>query len=205
MTTAVPGQWGTRIEIKSETSSRVYVVAEKLDHGQPTGTYGCSCPGWKGYGNCKHLKSSALKSCREPTRPAPRGLGTGDNTSFTDAAYKHYDVRAEGFGSAGEWFRIAEAMAAGRKQYRPPPRARRAPTGLAADLALLDLPEMPREVKDLVRAMRKRARVLHPDFVHPADEKHKKQFPQCPQCAAAAETFTAMQMAYERLVARYPR
>lgn len=205
MTTVSPGQWGTRTEIKSGSSSRVYVVAEKLDGGRSTGTYGCSCPGWKGYGNCKHLKSMGLRSCRQPITPAAKGLGTGDNTSFTDAAYKHYDVRAEGFGSSGEWFRIAEALAAGRGQYRPPPRIRRTAPGLAADLALLDLAEMPLDVKDLVRAMRKRARVLHPDFVHPADEKHKKQFPQCAQCADAAETFTAMQMAYERLVRRYPK
>lgn len=179
-------QWGTRIEIKSESSSRVYVVAEKLDQGRPTGTYGCSCPGWKSRRNCKHLAGMRLASCAAPITPAARGLGAGDGRSFTDAAYKHYDVSREGFGGPEEWFRLAEEMARGRKRYAPPPRSRFT-SAHAGDMRLLGLAEMPLDVRDLVRAMRKQARVLHPDF------------------GGTSESFTAMFMAYERLLLRYPR
>jgi hypothetical protein len=47
-----------RFEIYSETSNRVYVVAQS----KSTGEWGCSCPGWciKRQGkerDCKHLKA----------------------------------------------------------------------------------------------------------------------------------------------------
>ena len=188
--------WANQIEIKSETSSRIYVVAQKMEAGRPTGTWGCSCPGWKAYRNCKHLKTMGLRSCSDRIQPAAKGLGAGDNRSFTDAAYKHYDVRTAGFGSSGEWFRLAEEMAGGRKQYTPPPR-RQAP-GMAADMRLLGLTEMPLDVKDLTRAMRRRARLVHPDFTTTQHSTKAEK-------DAANEAFTAMQMAYERLLCRYPK
>lgn len=51
-------QYTNRFEISSETSSRVYVVAQN----KGTGDWSCSCPGWviKRAGKertCKHLKA----------------------------------------------------------------------------------------------------------------------------------------------------
>lgn len=50
--------WKNRIEIQSESSNRLYVVAQNTT----TGEWGCSCPGWiiKRPGKertCKHLKA----------------------------------------------------------------------------------------------------------------------------------------------------
>ena len=91
-----------------------------------------------------------------------------------------------GFGTPDEWLRLAENMAHGRKRYAPPPRQRQYGS-FAADMKLLGLSEMPLDVKGLVSAMRKQAKVLHPDF------------------GGTSEAFTAMFMAYERLLRRYPK
>lgn len=40
-----------RLEIRSETSSRLYVVAQR----KVTGAWECSCPGWISRRKCKHL------------------------------------------------------------------------------------------------------------------------------------------------------
>jgi hypothetical protein len=200
---ARPGGWGIRIEAHSESSSRIYIVSEKLRDGQPTGTYGCSCPGWKAYrGECKHLRNMHLKSCEPRITPRRRGQGVSDNTAFTDTAYEHYDVTVAGYGSASQWFALAEELARGRKTYVPPPRVS---PSMASDMKLLGLTAMPADVKDLLRAMYRESRKLHPDFVHPTDPAHRINFPQCPECDAAATAFTAVQMAYERLVKRYPK
>ena len=51
------GVWTNRIEIRSESSERLYVVAQHKENG----TWGCNCPGWiiKRPGqprSCKHLQ-----------------------------------------------------------------------------------------------------------------------------------------------------
>jgi hypothetical protein len=177
------GQWGTRIEIKSESSGRIYVVAEKLANGRPTGTWGCSCPGWLSRRACKHLTRMHLRSCEDPITPRPRGQGKYGG-AFTDAAYKHYDTR-NGYGSAEEWARLAEDLAAGRGRYVPPPprqAGRQTP-----DMALLGLTAMPADVKELVRAYRRAALAAHPDT------------------GGSHEQFLALNLAYERLLRRYPK
>lgn len=45
------GCWTNRFEIYSESSNRVYVVAQNKD----TGKWGCSCPGYCSKRKCKHL------------------------------------------------------------------------------------------------------------------------------------------------------
>lgn len=183
-TVARPGQWGTRIEVKSESSSRLYHVAEKLDaQGRPTGTYGCNCPGWLSRRTCKHLTRMRLQSCEAPITPRPKGEGKY-GASFTDSAYRQYDTR-DGFGSPDEWFRLAEELARGRKAYQPPPR--RQATGMSADMALLGLTVMPDAAADLVRAYRRAAMKAHPDT------------------GGSHEAFLALNLAYERLLRRYPK
>jgi len=44
-------QWTNRFEIRSESSNRVYIVAQN----KKTGNWGCSCPGYLSKRKCKHL------------------------------------------------------------------------------------------------------------------------------------------------------
>lgn len=178
-------QWGTRIEVKSASSSKIYIVSEKLDHGRPTGTYGCSCPGWKSYGGqCKHLRSMGYMSCRPRREPRPKGHGVSDNRAFSDAAYAHYNIR-DGYGSADEWIRQAEEHARGRGKYRSTGYRTSATNNKPTDMQLLGLSEMPAIVDGLKRAMRKMAKKLHPDF------------------GGDPKAFGDMIMAYERLLKMY--
>jgi hypothetical protein len=60
-------QWKNRIQIRSESSDRLYTVAQRKSDG----SWGCSCPGWKSSGGnrprgCKHLTTmgTALRELR---------------------------------------------------------------------------------------------------------------------------------------------
>jgi hypothetical protein len=44
-------QWTNRIEIRSSTSSRLYIVAQRKSDG----SWHCSCAGNKSYQHCKHI------------------------------------------------------------------------------------------------------------------------------------------------------
>lgn len=46
-------QWKNRFEIKSESSNRIYTVAQRKSDN----SWGCSCPGWKRHRTCKHLNT----------------------------------------------------------------------------------------------------------------------------------------------------
>jgi len=46
-------QYKNRFEIKSESSNRLYVVAQH----KKTGIWSCSCPGWIIHRHCKHLRA----------------------------------------------------------------------------------------------------------------------------------------------------
>jgi hypothetical protein len=46
-------QWELRMLIESASSNRLYTVARR----KTDGTWGCDCPGWKRWRNCKHLKA----------------------------------------------------------------------------------------------------------------------------------------------------
>ncbi len=45
-------QWKNRFQIKSETSSRIYIISQNKN----SGLYGCSCPGFASNRRCKHLE-----------------------------------------------------------------------------------------------------------------------------------------------------
>ena len=56
------GQWTNRFAIHSETSNRVYIVAQ-----HKTGRYfGCSCPSWRVHRHCKHLAALSLPAYQQP-------------------------------------------------------------------------------------------------------------------------------------------
>ncbi len=54
--------WENRFEIHSETSNRVYIVAQNKSKKH----FACSCPGWKRYRKCKHLRALSLPAHEEP-------------------------------------------------------------------------------------------------------------------------------------------
>jgi hypothetical protein len=56
-------QWTNRLKIKSETSSREYIVAQRKSDG----TLGCSCMGWKRFRHCKH--TDAIRPILVATNP----------------------------------------------------------------------------------------------------------------------------------------
>lgn len=56
------GDWTNRFRIKSETSNRLYIVAQHKKKGH----FGCSCPGWRAYRHCKHLKTMGIPGQEQP-------------------------------------------------------------------------------------------------------------------------------------------
>jgi hypothetical protein len=55
-------QWINRIEIKSESGNRVYVVSQHATKRY----WACSCPGWRRHRRCKHLERLGLPSGEKP-------------------------------------------------------------------------------------------------------------------------------------------
>ena len=55
-------QWQYRFEVESESSDRIYTVAQnkKKKH------WGCSCPGWKRNRQCKHLSALGIPGKEQP-------------------------------------------------------------------------------------------------------------------------------------------
>ena len=58
-------QWQNRFEVRSETSGRIYVIAQHKNKKH----WGCSCPGWKRHRRCKHLESIGIPSYEQPFEP----------------------------------------------------------------------------------------------------------------------------------------
>jgi uncharacterized Zn finger protein len=55
-------QWQLRFNIESESSNRLYVIAQHKTKRH----WGCSCPGWKRYRNCKHLSALGIPNYETP-------------------------------------------------------------------------------------------------------------------------------------------
>jgi uncharacterized Zn finger protein len=55
-------QWTNRFKIKSESSNRLYVIAQNKQKRH----WACSCPGWKSHRTCKHLSTLALPAYEKP-------------------------------------------------------------------------------------------------------------------------------------------
>lgn len=76
-------QWINRIEIKSETSNRIYTVAQNR-----VGRYwACSCPAGKTRKNCKHLEKMGLPGGHTPFEPS---VAQAKKNEFL-GSYKTYD------------------------------------------------------------------------------------------------------------------
>ena len=58
-------KWGMRFEIESETSDRIYVIAQ---HKQKK-HWGCSCMAWKRHRKCKHLAALGIPAHEQPYEP----------------------------------------------------------------------------------------------------------------------------------------
>jgi len=74
-------QYTNRFEIASESSNRLYVVAQS----KSTGEWSCSCPGWiiKRPGkerNCKHLRA-LMPILLEADNPAPKRIKAEPKTT----------------------------------------------------------------------------------------------------------------------------
>lgn len=55
-------QWTNRFEIRSQTSNRVYIVAQNKKKRH----FGCSCPGYRRFRKCKHLEVLGLPCFEKP-------------------------------------------------------------------------------------------------------------------------------------------
>ncbi len=55
-------QWKNRFEIKSESSNRIYVIAQNKTKKH----WGCSCPAWRIHRKCKHLAALNLPPFEKP-------------------------------------------------------------------------------------------------------------------------------------------
>jgi len=78
--------------------------------------------------------------------------------SFSDAAYKHYDPRVDGYGSAEDWISAAEALAFGCGVL-----IKRKLTGVELDCGLLYIDELPGTIAELKSAFRAALFKTHPD------------------------------------------
>lgn len=55
-------QWQFRFQIESETSNRLYTIAQHKKNKH----WGCSCPGWKRNRHCKHLTALGIPGDMHP-------------------------------------------------------------------------------------------------------------------------------------------
>jgi hypothetical protein len=86
--------WVNRVEIKSETSDRVYVVSQHAEKR----FWACSCPGWRSHRKCKHLTRLGLPNHEQPFEVKKEHA---KERGFLDG-YATYDT-SSGYGSAEQW------------------------------------------------------------------------------------------------------
>lgn len=55
-------QWHNRFTVRSETSNRIYIIAQHRERKH----WGCSCPGYRRYRKFKHLEAIGLPTDETP-------------------------------------------------------------------------------------------------------------------------------------------
>ncbi|RPD43135.1 hypothetical protein [Chitinophaga barathri] len=55
-------QWRFRFQIRSESSNRLYTIAQYKQKKH----WGCDCPGWRAHRTCKHLTAMNLPGKERP-------------------------------------------------------------------------------------------------------------------------------------------
>ena len=55
-------QWQNRFEIHSESSDRIYIIAQNKKRKH----WGCSCMAWRRYRKCKHLSAVGVPNNEQP-------------------------------------------------------------------------------------------------------------------------------------------
>lgn len=71
--------WTNRFYVKSESSERLYTIAQNKRHRY----WGCDCPGWIGHRKCKHLKALELPWYEKPFEAQIGPAATAGKTSST--------------------------------------------------------------------------------------------------------------------------
>jgi hypothetical protein len=64
------GQWTNRFEIRSESSDRIYRIAQNKSGRH----WGCSCPAWCHRRKCKHLDALKLPAFNKPFEAKIEGV-----------------------------------------------------------------------------------------------------------------------------------
>ncbi len=85
---------------------------------------------------------------------------------FSDESYDHYDPRTEGYGSAEQWSRIADAIAykiGGQKGFRGSVRPHIVSPTKNPDLEVMLLDQLPDTVNGLKTAFKNCLFLVHPD------------------------------------------
>jgi len=95
--------WVNRFEVKSESSDRVYIIAQSKSGRW----WKCGCHGCIRHGSCKHLRACGLPGNYQPFEPPrpEREDETMAKKSFAeiDASRRRYDPAKEGHGDPAEW------------------------------------------------------------------------------------------------------
>jgi len=55
-------QWQNRFEIHSESSDRIYIIAQNKRKKH----WACSCPAWRVHRKCKHLSAVGVPNYEKP-------------------------------------------------------------------------------------------------------------------------------------------
>ncbi len=77
-------QWTNRFHIRSESSDRVYTIAQNKSGGW----WGCNCMGWIRHKNCKHLRELGLPGNHQPQQVSLSGTTTRFATSSKEETMK---------------------------------------------------------------------------------------------------------------------
>lgn len=75
-----------RMEIRSETSNRKYIVAQRVTKGTESMRWECKCPGWINHRHCKHL---------DAMKPMCDALGASDTTIWLGQPPKQLEDKSK--------------------------------------------------------------------------------------------------------------